>query len=95
MAAGLTMSLGIAPTRKVAVGASIPFDVIGEPGTYVCNWSGHLLRVPGAGLEAARQAPMNLVGPEPLFATKISYNPYVAVSEARQLATELSLTANF
>ena len=24
---------------------TIPWDNINEPGTYVCNWSGHLLRV--------------------------------------------------
>ncbi|MHC4611569.1 MAG: hypothetical protein ACYS7M_14600 [Planctomycetota bacterium] len=26
-------------------GTRIPFDSLNECGTYVCNWSGHLLRV--------------------------------------------------
>ena len=30
----------------VSLGVSIPFDSIRSPGAYVCNWNGHLLRVP-------------------------------------------------
>ena len=26
-------------------GTTIPFDVLRTPGAYICNWSGHLLRV--------------------------------------------------
>ena len=87
-----------APTARqkaLSIGARVPFDVIREPGTYVCDWSGHLLRVPGDGLEAARRPGFNMVGPEPLFATKISENPYVAVKQARTLATGLDLNVNF
>ncbi|MFH1746534.1 MAG: hypothetical protein ABIG44_05750 [Planctomycetota bacterium] len=81
--------------QGVALGASIPFDSIGDAGTYVCNWSGHLLRVPGNGLKSGRRPPLNLVGPEPLLVTKISHNPYVAVPEARHLARQLALQIDF
>lgn len=79
----------------VLVGTTVPFDEIGGPGTYVCNWSGHLLRVPGDGLGAARRPPINLVGTEPLLVTKISENPYLAVNRARTLAQTLDVWANF
>jgi hypothetical protein len=79
----------------ITVGASVPFDSIDDPGTYVCNWSGHLLRVPGEGLAAARHPTMNIIGPQPLFVTKISDNPYAAVNLARGLAGKLGLKANF
>ena len=34
----------------VSPGVSIPFDSIRSPGAYVCNWNGHLLRVPETAL---------------------------------------------
>ena len=27
-------------------GMELPFEKLNEPGTYFCNWSGHLMRVP-------------------------------------------------
>ncbi len=80
---------------RIAVGAIVAFDSIREPGTYVCNWSGYLIRVPGEGFTPARQAMLNIIGPQPLFVTKISENPYVSVSEARRLVESLGLKANF
>jgi hypothetical protein len=77
----------------VPPGVSIPFDSIRSPGTYVCNWSGHLLRVPHSAL--VPDAVLNIVGPEPLFVTKISDDPAVPLSQARQVALELNLTVNF
>lgn len=52
----------------VPPGVSIPFDSIRAPGTYVCNWNGHLLRVPESAL--VPDGVINLVGPEPLFVTR-------------------------
>ena len=74
-------------------GVSIPFDSIRSPGTYVCNWNGHLLRVPERAL--VPDSVINLVGPEPLLVTKISDDPAVPLNRARQAAAELNLTANF
>ena len=36
------------------VGATLPLDALHETGTYVCNWSGHLLRVHDANREGDR-----------------------------------------
>ncbi|MGD8452984.1 MAG: hypothetical protein PVJ57_14285 [Phycisphaerae bacterium] len=79
----------------VVVGATVPFDEIGGPGTYVCNWSGHLLRIPGDGLGAARHPPINLIGSEPLLVTKISENPYLGVNQARALAHTMDVRVDF
>jgi hypothetical protein len=77
----------------VKPGASIPFDSIRAPGAYVCNWNGHLLRVPPRALMP--DSVINLVGPEPLYVTKISDDPAVPLSEARQAAARLSLATAF
>jgi hypothetical protein len=74
-------------------GVSIPFDSIRSPGTYVCNWNGHLLRVPQRAL--VPDGVINIVGPEPLFVTKISDDPSVPLSRARQAAAELQVPVNF
>jgi hypothetical protein len=80
---------------RIALGASIPFDVIREAGAYVCNWSGHLLRVRGDALDHEHEGSVNLVGSEPLLVTKISDNPQIAVHRARCLARQLALAVNF
>jgi hypothetical protein len=74
-------------------GVRIPFDSIRSPGTYVCNWNGHLLRVPERAL--VPDGVINLVGPEPLLVTKISDDPAVPLREARQVAAELHLTESY
>jgi hypothetical protein len=79
--------------ERTLLGASIPFDVIHDPGAYVCNWSGHLLRISGEA--PTHDGLLNLVGSEPLLVTKISDNPMIAVNRARALATQLALTVNF
>ena len=73
---------------------TIPFDAIRAPGTYVCNWNGHLLRVP-SGSFGNSDAHINLVGPTPLFVTKISDDPGIPLRQARELASELAVTPSF
>ncbi len=86
-----------APEHRVgiAIGATVPFDAVDDSGTYICNWSGHLLRVPGAGLMSGRQPSFNIVGAEPLLVTKISDNAYISVNQARGEAGKLGLEVNF
>ena len=82
------------PTGEM-MGQVVPFESICEPGTYVCNWSGHLLRVPGDAVSAGRSPLINIVGPECLFVTKISNDPFVPVTKARLLACNCDLAVNF
>jgi hypothetical protein len=74
-------------------GVSVPFDSIRDPGSYVCNWNGHLLRVPRQALRP--NSVMNLVGPEPLFVTKLSDDPDLSLLSARRVAERLHVSANF
>ena len=73
----------------------MPFDRICSPGAYVCNWSGHLLRIPAGSLLPGGPLALNIVGGEPLTVTKISDNPDVPLSEARGLAWSFGLSAGF
>ena len=76
-------------------GSTVPFDSICEPGCYVCNWSGHLMRVPEDGVAPGRSPLINIVGTDRLFVTKISDNPYIPVTKAKMLACNFDLNVNF
>jgi len=76
-------------------GITVPFDSINEPGCYICNWSGHLLRVPDDGIAPGRSPRMNLVGCDPLYVTKISDNPFIPVTKARILSANYDVCCNF
>lgn len=82
-------------TSNQNVGTTIPFDGICEPGAYICNWSGHLLRVSQDCYQPNRNSSFNLVGSEPLMVTKISENPFVTISRAKLIASNLNLETNF
>ncbi|HUU44431.1 MAG TPA: hypothetical protein VM118_01755 [Acidobacteriota bacterium] len=76
-------------------GSQLPFESISEPGAYICNWSGHLLRVPDDSIKPGRSPVISLRGNMPLHVTKISDNPFVPVSKARLLTADCDLMANF
>jgi len=76
-------------------GTTVPFESINEPGCYVCNWSGHLLRVPEDGVAPGRSPLVSIVGREQLFVTKISSNPYIPATKARILAANCDVFCNF
>ncbi len=71
------------------------FDGISEPGAYICNWSGHLLRVPQDGVAPGRSPVVNLIGQEPLTVTKISSNPFIPLTKAKLIASNFDLHVNF
>ncbi len=76
-------------------GTQIPFDSVDQPGCYVCNWSGHLLRVPEDGVASGRSPLINILGHQPLFVTKINENPFIPVTKARLLAANCDVAVNF
>ena len=76
-------------------GTRMPFDSITDPGCYICEWSGHLMRVPPDGVSPGRSPLLNMVGRDPLFVTKIRGNPYIPVTKARLLAANYDLAVNF
>ena len=87
------------PTREYKweghAGTVVPFDQINEPGCYVCNWSGHLLRVPEDGVAPGRSPLMSMIGHDPLYVTKISDYPFIPLTKARLLAANWDVTVNF
>ena len=88
------------PKSETGANPGIPcitmeFGRISEPGTYICNWSGHLLRIPEDGVTAGRSPVINMVGNEPLFVTKISDNPYITLTKAKIIASNFDIHVNF
>ncbi len=75
--------------------AQIPFEEIEEPGTYYCNWSGHLVRIPDDGLKAGSSPVIDIRGNEQLICTRLSDDPYITLSKARMLAADFDLDVNF
>ncbi len=76
-------------------GQTLPWSSISEPGCYICNWSGHLLRVPEDGIAPGLSPLIDIVVREPLFVTKISNNPFVSVTKAKLLASNADVHVNF
>ena len=74
---------------------TMPFDQISDPGAYVCNWSGHLLRVPDDSIAPGRSPLINIVGPGEMFVTKISENPFIPLTKARLMASNYDVAVNF
>ena len=77
------------------LGTQIPFESITQAGCYICNWSGHLLRVPEDGVASGRSPLINIIGHQPLFVTKISDNPFIPVTKARMVAANCDVAVNF
>jgi hypothetical protein len=77
------------------LGQVMPFASICEPGAYICNWSGHLLRVPADARSSGGGPIVNFVGPDNMLVTKVSENPYIPVTRARLLAADFGIAANF
>lgn len=78
------------------IGGKCSFDEINQPGAYISNWDGYLLRVSDAGIKPGSHSPlMDIVGKRPLIVTKISDNPYIELAKARKVAANLDYEVNF
>lgn len=95
MREGIAVGTGRVTRQRVVNGATIPFNAIDSPGAYLCNWSGHLLRIPERTVVPGDALAVNIVGREPLTVTKISADPAIALERARAAATELGLAPGF
>ena len=77
------------------IGISGPFDRISQPGCFVLNKTGDLLRVPEDALIMGSSPTMDIVSREPWLVTKISNDPYVPLRAARAAAADMDLYVNF
>jgi hypothetical protein len=76
-------------------GITLPFASIREPGAYVCQWSGHLLRVSEDCIGPERMPRIEAIGQQPLLVTKIDDDPFVPVTRARLQAANHDVAVNF
>ena len=76
-------------------GVCLPLIGLDEPGTYVCDWSGHLLRMPERDPDRGRFARIGHTDLEPRTVTRISTDPRISQGKARALARSYGLSANF
>jgi hypothetical protein len=74
---------------------TIPFEEISAPGTYLSNWTGHLIRVPDDGVKQGRSPVIEILGKEPMLLTRLSNDPFIGMTKARMLAADLDLPVNF
>lgn len=72
------------------------WNSVQEPGCYVCNETGQLLRVP-SGAEGSKQNPkIEILGSEGSVAvTRLSADARLGIPELRTLAKSASVTAKF
>ncbi len=75
--------------------AVIPFEELNTPGTYLSNWTGHLIRVPEEGVKQGQSPVIEILGKEPMLLTKLSSDPFIGMTKARMLAADLDLPVNF
>lgn len=85
----------LAISQDIEVGATLAFDAIAAAGAYICDWSGHLLRVPATALDQMGTPKMNVVGQSPLTVTKISDDPFIPLADAKREAAARGLVVKF
>ncbi len=73
----------------------VAFQDLNSPGAYVCNETGCLFRIPEDGLVTGRSPLIEIVSKSPTMMTKISDDPWLPISKARQLAADADLYINF
>lgn len=71
------------------------FSQITQPGLYVENHTGALVRVPDDGVRPNRSPVLSIVGRDPWVVTKISDDPFLSITKARLVAADLDLAVNF
>lgn len=70
-------------------------DQINEPGAYVSRGSGDLIRVPVSGASCGDAELMDKHMSEPIYVTRISRDPFLAISSARVAAANLDIKISF
>ena len=70
-------------------------DAIGEPGAYLCHWSGHLLRVTNEDINIGSHPTISVTANKPLWVSKISEDPAISLGQARIMTANLDLPVNF
>ena len=78
-----------------AVPLTCGFQQIESPGLYLERRSGALLRVPEDAVVPGRSPVIDVVATEPWIVTKIADDPYLPLTKARMIASNLDLQVGF
>ena len=81
--------------EREMLGIAGPFERISQPGCFVFNRTGDLLRVPDDALLPGHSPAIDIVSKEPWLVTKIANDPYLPLGKARSLAADMDLYVNF
>ena len=89
----MTTTVGSAQSAQTR--QRVPFAELDSPGTYISNETGGLFRFPAEALAPERSPSIDIVSKTPTLLTKISNDPWVPISRARQLAADADLNISF
>ena len=73
----------------------IAFGDVNQPGAYLSNWTGHLVRIPEDAVKQGRSPVLEILGKEPMLLTKLSDDPFCSITKARMIAADYDLPVNF
>ncbi len=73
----------------------VPFSELTDPGTYISHATGNLFRVPEDALVVGRSPLIEIVSNGGTMMTKISDDPWLPISKARQISADSDLCINF
>jgi hypothetical protein len=72
------------------------WDTVKEPGSYVCNETGRLLRVPAAAIKDRHHPVVEFLGPKgPVPVTRLSSDPQLGIAELRKLSERAKVEVQF
>lgn len=74
---------------------TVPWDEINSPGTYVFKDTGDLARIPKEALMQGGSPLIEIKSRRHNVCCKLSDDPYIGISKARQLAADYDLPINF
>ena|SRR5688572_20119429 len=97
--AGAPRTTAAEPPTAPPIGSSLasqPWSSVNQPGSYVCNDSGLLLRVPASALRDGKTPVIEFLGPQgPPTVTRLSPDPLLPIADLRTMATTASITPRF
>jgi hypothetical protein len=77
------------------IGTQVAFNCINQPGAYVCNATGHMVRVNDNFDTNAMNAWCNWHGNQPFWFTCVSTNPNATIEECRSNAGNAGIAWSF
>jgi len=72
-----------------------PWSEITEPGCYLFHNTGHLVRVPEDAVAPNRSPVVSISSRDEVWVTKLSPDPWIPISKARQICADNDLPVNF